>query len=758
MVLKKGSTHRHKIIKFHIHYSIDNKPFKKIPAGEVLYAYDQTSKLLVPNQNEIEVELLPEIKEIIPNARIRGDFTVKIKLAEIIPQLLSNFPTKFLSQDIENPEQFYKLDKSLDDPFVRVTESLIKLLGLHAMVAEAEQKGISIPSINLLRLESDKFRYTIFVNSITWEAEKWFKESINHENNLGTQEFNLFLEELNNDFIQYKNDHNLSQMSSSTINSWLLDYFIRVENGQASCPYYLIAKKAFFIKAVGKYFSDIEILENFVKREAKIGGNQFIEYLKSQSHPGTRVEGLVVVNNLEDNVHAEIRIFWYILTGGAKIPYIATSMLCCAHCNLALSNHNIPISGKHGTVYANWVLSIALEYDDKFLKKFMGESLYAKYKALKKQKFKFEKQDYTKADIAVMLIQKISDISSEKVIRQTLGITYPSIRNTGSNYADDLNGEDRSSAHIPNREQAIEDAHINSQMALLYTPRIIVPINPSHAETTLQDSETSQVGGTTVLLCIDATMDSKHVELQNKAFLDFANNLHTTGQKFVLSHQKLLTAEESSSTSNHLDVSSIASAVQQGIESGATIRYFFKIFGVDLPNIDLSKTAWTSIHFLVGSIKINSDLSLLPGQMLESASYYARMTIHEKLALQSNEEQLTDLVSFAKICGVDMLVGGALALVSGAPIYGVTSGASTCLDRSHFLQEESMAETTVRYTADSAAGTLAMLALYQQNPLLCALGTMNTVVMTDLTTKVIFSTINLVLSGLNNEFANSEEI
>lgn len=252
-----------------------------------------------------------------------------------------------------------------------------------------------------------------------------------------------------------------------------------------------------------------------------------------------------------------------------------------------------------------------------------------------------------------------------------------------------------------------------------------------------------------VLLCIDAVVDPGYAAKQDKAFLNFAYQLQLGAQEFHESHRKLLIMEKSDG-SNNFDISSTAFGVQQGIEFAPTVRYFFKIFGIDLPKINLSNEFWGFLHFSVGVIKIKQHIDLLPGQMLESGSYYAKLVIYDKLSLQINSEKPINLITFVKACNVDMLVGGTLGLASGSPMYGIISGAAICLNKYQISQEEYFLQTSIRFVLDGAAGLLAMAVLYQQNPLVGVLGIMNVVVMTDITTKVTLTSIELCLNGINS--------
>lgn len=269
---------------------------------------------------------------------------------------------------------------------------------------------------------------------------------------------------------------------------------------------------------------------------------------------------------------------------------------------------------------------------------------------------------------------------------------------------------------------------------------------------TLNDDVKDKLGSASDhgLLCIIASDSPETI----KAFEELSKQLIFIGQEFHESHSKLL-ALEASSDSNNFELLTTAFAIQQGIEFSSTVSYFFRILGIELPKTNLSNQFWGILHFTTGIIKINKQNDLLPGQLIESLSYYAKLEIHDKLALQINNEKPTSFPSFINICGTDMTIGGTLGLASGAPIYGIISGASACLDKYQILQEESFIQTSVRYTLDSAVGVLAITALYQQNPLTCILGMINAIVITDITSRVLFSTIDLSLNGLNSEIDNN---
>ncbi len=258
-----------------------------------------------------------------------------------------------------------------------------------------------------------------------------------------------------------------------------------------------------------------------------------------------------------------------------------------------------------------------------------------------------------------------------------------------------------------------------------------------------------------VLMSIDALMDPEHVRLQNEEFIKFGNQLADVSKEFTASHNKLLAIEGSLSSSNNIDYSSIGLFTQQTIEYAPTIRYFFKVCGINLPQIHLSNEVWTGIHFAAGVVKTRADSFLYLGQMIESGAYYAKLVLYDKLAEANTYEQPTDLVTFTKACSQHIIVGGGLGLASGAPVYGTINGAAMCLNQ-HQMLEETFIQSGIRYGVDIVTGVLAIYSLANQNVLTQVVGVVSAVSMSDITTKVSMASIELVFNGVSSMFEDSE--
>ena len=266
---------------------------------------------------------------------------------------------------------------------------------------------------------------------------------------------------------------------------------------------------------------------------------------------------------------------------------------------------------------------------------------------------------------------------------------------------------------------------------------------------------TASTSNQCVIMCIDASMDPDYIKIQEKEFLKLYNALRPLAKESLESHNQLLKLEDKITTSNNnLEYSNIAFSIQQGLRFEPIFRYFCKLLQVNLPKINLSSEVKYIIDFTLGSIKINGNNDLLPGQFLDSSSYYATLKIYETLDMNIPVKQPSDLISFIEICVPMIVIGGLIAIASNSPIYGATSGAAQCLAKYEIFQQEPIAYTLIRYAADSIVGVCAVNILSNNNPVLVFMGMINAVVMTDVTLKVAFAVTELGFNGLNSEVSN----
>lgn len=261
------------------------------------------------------------------------------------------------------------------------------------------------------------------------------------------------------------------------------------------------------------------------------------------------------------------------------------------------------------------------------------------------------------------------------------------------------------------------------------------------------------------LLCIDASMDSEYVRVNDEAFEKFGNNLFIAGKEFSASHSKLFTLENDIRTSDNIDYSTMAFTAQQGLRFYPTVKYFFKILGVNLPEIEISSEAKGILDFALGMTKINAntpDNKLVPGQIIESASYFSGLKIIDMINTRPVDERPNDLYGLLKACSGELSNG----LVSGISImspiytaYGLVSGSAQCLSKYNLFQEEGFTQSNIRIAGDFIVG-IASAYMVPGNIISKSCVLISNVVMTDISIKVAFASFDIGLSGVENSYSN----
>jgi ankyrin repeat protein len=193
---------------------------------------------------------------------------------------------------------------------------------------------------------------------------------------------------------------------------------------------------------------------------------------------------------------------------------------------------------------------------------------------------------------------------------------------------------------------------------------------------------------------------------------------------------------------NNIDMQLIVSNIQQGLRIEPTIRYFLKIFNIEFPEFYLSNELKVSIDFICGVVNQNTNkpLSYI---LLDTLSYYAELKIYEKLNEHNVVASPTNLMSLADACGAYIVYGGVLGLSHYAPVMGMINGAAICMEKHHLFEKEFLFETSLRLGLDISIG---IYMLYQNVAFVTAI---SAVVVTDITTKVIFSGFDLLVNSLN---------
>jgi hypothetical protein len=193
-----------------------------------------------------------------------------------------------------------------------------------------------------------------------------------------------------------------------------------------------------------------------------------------------------------------------------------------------------------------------------------------------------------------------------------------------------------------------------------------------------------------------------------------------------------------------------------GLRFYPTIEYFFKIYGFDLPKIDMSVEVKAGLDFALGLFRsyTNNDIIVLR-EISKTTTYYASLKTTEMLNKIPVENDPTDLLSLAESCKVELIngfVSGVSLMDPVSTFYGLISGAAQCLSKHQLFKQESEIEANSRFILDNVVGLAT--ATLDMHPLLKAMAVMSNIVMTDITFKVLSSALDLGLNGIDNTNIN----
>lgn len=332
------------------------------------------------------------------------------------------------------------------NPLQRRAEQLLEHMWKAHLLARwqptSEQKQINPEK---LFIDSEQ---ALLKESLSWEAARWFRAKKYDPfpktyRGSSKEQVDQAVEILYTDFLRFRK-------TQKKIEDWVDETIAKVNSGELKLPALVADDTASFLKKTKRYFVDLPKLAAFVKEEQK-NDTAFSRWLQSvgglqeNATFGLRQGVVRIVDDLPDNVHAELRILYDYMTRGSRPEYIATALLCCAHCKLIMDVKNFSIaaepiaaeptiSGTHGRAYPG--LSLALDQfsdlDPNFLQDVLGAELFATYSALtSKQQTEAKK-----------IMGSVAALSSDN--RTEIGITCSLIWNTHSTLpeeSDDENGE-----------------------------------------------------------------------------------------------------------------------------------------------------------------------------------------------------------------------------------------------------------------------------------------------------------------------------
>ncbi len=203
-----------------------------------------------------------------------------------------------------------------------------------------------------------------------------------------------------------------------------------------------------FIKFAFQYFVDLKKLEDYFRE----GKGRLVSLLSQQHSP--KMEDLaIILDEDEEGIHAEMRVFLYLLerlSPGipiSAIPYIATSKLCCAHCNLVMALLGIKTNGRQRNIFSPWPLAEKIRTNENIVEKLLGK-LYPEYCRLKGEKITSPSgiqgwsgnAEPTKADAVWLILQSLGALGDKDL--QRLDIAKQQLRSSKRVIPDESDNED----------------------------------------------------------------------------------------------------------------------------------------------------------------------------------------------------------------------------------------------------------------------------------------------------------------------------
>lgn len=377
-------------------------------------------------------------------------------LAEI-PEATSFFFQSIcrIEEQHSNPLDFKAIDKigmrsllpkTNIDPFRRRIDVVLQHLAFACQITLRRNKDLALDG----KVALEKQRARLLQQTFAWEVAKWFGKNRDLRDYTDAQK-DKFKETVDN-FISLIYENFCSCSSNFNMEERLKQIKEKIRTGNIVVPQMLGSQIKRFLKDFHRYLKDIEKIESFVVDDTKRNGS-FSSFLINRVSPYLP-SPVIILDDLENNVHAEMRVIWHFFRDKKTPGYLAISKLCCAHCTLVVKQLNITaVCGSHGKAYPNWKLSEAFIKDKKFLKRILGESLYKKYVSLIKKNIMFDGVQYSKGYIALLIVQSIATLSEKSLIDLKIS-TKRLWADAGSEFPDELD------------EKSIQDQYLEDQSYL----------------------------------------------------------------------------------------------------------------------------------------------------------------------------------------------------------------------------------------------------------------------------------------------------
>lgn len=424
------------------------------------YISDTNSFALASN-SIIKFDLAPEEHQIPFFAALPVGITIDVKCDiptnHIFKNPYSDFKKYMHGKD---SHEFPPLSMEVaENALIRRSETLIQHAGAAALWGQ-QQETMTPEQLQQYNDVIDKHRKDVLMQSLAWEISKWYSKDYEYQDfseykrDPKKDELYRFMEILNEDFNLYKKQHN-DLVDRKLAENWFNDIKHRIVSDTITAPSYVKDKINSFHGE--QYFTDLAKLEDFFITEGKNNtqlAGLFIQY--GNPHNIDRKTFIQVIDDLEDGVHAEIRILHHFLQKN-KIPeYIAVALLCCPLCKLVMDAEKIEeIPGIHATAFPKWVFPDALKNNVTFLKNFFGEELHKEFERLKDVDKKNAAQKTEKASKLIFEIIESIGTLEDKFLKE-LNPAFKKLFVPGAGYevnkADESDDEDGKEDLVPNQD------------------------------------------------------------------------------------------------------------------------------------------------------------------------------------------------------------------------------------------------------------------------------------------------------------------
>lgn len=300
------------------------------------------------------------------------------------------------------------------DPLLRRMDHIFKHLAVYGAVAAKRAKDDPLQhDEEVYERGIQSQREEVLSQSLAWEiGSRLQKAGVDPRSYVDAQMTPIqeFCRAISQDFSAFKKT-NVGQ-TKAVVEAWCKAVAEKIDSHQIETPAD-IQDVSRFLKTAARYIIDLEKLESFFEREA-IADSAFFKAVFSalKVGHGNSVSSFVqTLDDVEDGVHAEMRVLYEYLKSNKTPDYIAITMLCCPLCKTTLdefgaSNKGI-VAGGHGKLFPGWKF---IE-DPRILKLTLGEALYKQYVSMKNKLIKLDGSIYIKSEIALYILGNLGKIA-----------------------------------------------------------------------------------------------------------------------------------------------------------------------------------------------------------------------------------------------------------------------------------------------------------------------------------------------------------